>query len=164
MKAHSQETSESFIVFLLTYLNILSTEILITFSLLLFHVEYDSAMANGSPPKPQCLRIGRQSFLPLSEDVVTTRGQRLPSIIRDRSTTSIRDLRAQLGQRRQSTFIKKHDDEQDVEREGDRQSSDRGGEEPREMQRRTSNASQVLLTPQMRSMRLIGKNNPRYEW
>lgn len=121
-------------------------------------------MADGSPTRPQYLRLGRQSFLPLSEDVVTTRGQRLPSIIRDRSTASIRDLRAQLGQRRQSTYINDRDDEQDVEREGDRQSRDRGGDGSREMQGRTSNASQVLLTPQIRSMRLIGKNNPRYEW
>ena len=119
-------------------------------------------MADGSPPRPQSLRIGLRGFLPLSEDVVSTRGQKLPSIIRDRSTASMRELRAQWVQRRQSTYI--NDVEQDVEREGDRQGRDREGESPREMQKRMSNASEGLLTPQMRSMRLIGNNNPRYEW
>lgn len=69
-----------------------------------------------------------------------------------------------MAQRRQSNYINDREDEQDVEREGDRQGRDKGGNDLRELQRRTSNASQVLMTPQMRSMRLIGKNNRRYEW
>lgn len=117
-------------------------------------------MADGSPPR----RIGLRSYLPLSEDVVSTRGQKLPSIIRDRSTASIRDLRTQLAQRRQSTYISDRDDEQDVEQDSDRQGRERMGDDTRDIQRRMSGASQVLMTPQMRSMRLIGKNNPRYEW
>ncbi|MCJ1464697.1 hypothetical protein MMC07_003310 [Pseudocyphellaria aurata] len=121
-------------------------------------------MADTSPPRPQSLRFGSRSFLPLSEDVVSTRGQKLSSIIRQRSTASIGDLRSQMAQRRQSTCINDRDDEQDVERDGDRQSRDRGGNDPRELQRRMSNAPQVFMTPQMRSMRLIGKNNSRYEW
>lgn len=123
----------------------------------------DGTMADDPTPRPQSLRIGLRSFLPLSEDVVSTRGQKLPSIIRERSTASIGDLRAQLAQRRQSSYINDREDEQDIEREGDRQGRDRGGDESRKI-RRMSNASQVLMTPQMRSMRLIGKNNLRYEW
>lgn len=124
----------------------------------------DSTMADGSPPRPQSLRIGLRNFLPLSEDAVSTRGQRLPSIIRERSTASIKDLRAQFAQRHQSTYINDRDNDQDVEREGDSQGRDKWGDGPREMQRRMSNGSQALMTPQMRSMRLIGRNNPRYEW
>ena len=30
--------------------------------------------------------------------------------------------------------------------------------------RRVSIGGQVLMTPQMRSMRLIGSSNPRYQW
>jgi hypothetical protein len=30
--------------------------------------------------------------------------------------------------------------------------------------RRLSDAAKLLMTPEMRSMRLIGNNNPRYNW
>lgn len=116
-------------------------------------------MADAHPPRPQPFRIGSLlNFLPLADDAVSTRGQKLPSIIRDRSTASIRDLRAQFSQ------LQPSHDEEDVERDGDRRGRERGGNDHSEGQRRASNGSQVLMTPQMRSMRLIGNNNLRYQW
>lgn len=43
----------------------------------------------------------------------------------------------------------------DLERDGD---SGRGGEG------RSNAGAQSFMTPQMRSMRLIGNSNPRYQW
>lgn len=47
-----------------------------------------------------------------------------------------------------------------------RRSWDDGFEERRipGEERRLSNAAAVLMTPQMRSQRLIGNSNPRYKW
>ncbi len=122
-------------------------------------------MSDTSSPRPESFRIGSlRNFLPLSEDVVTTRGQRLPSIIRERSTASIADFRSPRVHRRHSSFLVDSDDENDLERDGERAAKGRGGEDASEAQGKMSNGSQVSMTPQMRSMRLIGNNNPRYQW
>ncbi|KAL8784518.1 MAG: hypothetical protein Q9213_003922 [Squamulea squamosa] len=106
-------------------------------------------MANPSPEKAPIVRLGNlRGFLPLASDAVSTRGQNLPSLIQSRSSASLRDVRAHLQQRK--LYHDDTDDDADPERDG-------GG-------RRTSNASDMLLTPQMRSMRLIGNSNPRYQW
>ena len=117
-------------------------------------------MADAQPFRPQSFRVGSLlNFLPLSDDAVSTRGQKLPSIIRDRSTASIRDLRAQFTQLQPS-----NNDEDDIERDGGRRGGERGNDNSEGQRRRASNGSQVLMTPQMRSMRLIGNNNLRYQW
>lgn len=119
--------------------------------------------SNLSAPRPEPFRIsGLRNFLPLSEDTVTTRGQRLPSIIRERSVTSLSELRHPRPHRRAHSIVSNCEDEHDVERDGDRLGRDGGGED--DVHRRLSSASQALNTPQMRSMRLIGNNNPRYQW
>ena len=94
-------------------------------------------------------RIARlRQFLPLSDDVISTRGQSLPSLIRSISTASLHDLRLQGPQRRASRVARGEEGgEMDTERDGD----SRKGEDAR-------------MTPQMRSMRLIGNSNPRYQW
>lgn len=118
---------------------------------------------NASPPRPDPFRISSlRNFLPLSEETVTTRGQRLPSIIRERSVTSLAELRHPRSHRRRHSIVSNSEDEQDVERDGDRLGRERGGEG--DGQRRMSSASLALNTPQLRSMRLIGNNNPRYQW
>lgn len=109
-------------------------------------------MANNSPP------FRFRNYLPLTDDAVSTRGQRLPLLIRDRSFSSIRDLRAQYPHRK--SFIYNDDEEQDTERGSDGVDEERGGKGSRKM----SEGSQILMTPQMRSMRLIGNSNPRYQW
>lgn len=128
-------------------------------------VMHDAATenSNASPPRPEPFRISSfRNFLPLSEETVTTRGQRLPSIIRERSVTSLAELRHSRLHRRRHSIVSNSEDEQDVERDGDRLGRDRGGED--DAQKRMSSASLALNTPQMRSMRLIGHNNPRYQW
>lgn len=63
-------------------------------------------------------------------------------------------------------------DENDNEREDDRSNASYGGPSPakgrlgRGARRMStvSDAGDVLMTPQMRSMRLIGNSNPRYRW
>ncbi|KAA6416093.1 MAG: cation efflux family [Lasallia pustulata] len=94
-------------------------------------------------------RITRlRQFLPLSDDVISTRGQSLPSLIRSISTASLHDLRLQGPQRRPSRVARGEEGgEMDIERNCD----SRKGEDAR-------------MTPQMRSMRLIGNSNPRYQW
>ena len=127
-------------------------------------------MANSSPPhnSPPKFRIGGlRGFLPLSDDVVSTRGQKLPALIQSRSSASLHDLRAQLPHRRRS-FTKALVDNND---QSDEESSVNGaGERPSAGgladggHRRLSPGVEVLMTPQMRSMRLIGNSNPRYQW
>ncbi|KAL8970936.1 MAG: hypothetical protein Q9183_001294 [Haloplaca sp. 2 TL-2023] len=123
-------------------------------------------MAHPSPDRPANVRIGTlRGFLPLSGDTVSTRGQNLPALIQSRSTASLKDARALLSHRKQSLYYEETVEEPDPERDGGQSkghspASKRHGKP----ERRTSNASDVLLTPQMRSMRLIGSPNPRYQW
>ncbi|KAI4129967.1 MAG: hypothetical protein LQ338_001973 [Usnochroma carphineum] len=127
-------------------------------------------MANSSPDKPPNVRLGTlRGFLPLAGDSVSTRGQNLPSLIQSRSSTSLRDVRAYLNQRKSSAYNDDTDEELDVERDGDAQASWKRGHSPASNrygrpEGKPSNASEVLMTPQMRSMRLIGNSNPSYQW
>ncbi|KAL9020237.1 MAG: hypothetical protein Q9185_002520 [Variospora sp. 1 TL-2023] len=127
-------------------------------------------MANSSPEKPSTVRLGTlRGFLPLAGDSVSTRGQNLPSLIQSRSSASLRDVRAYLNQRKTSVYHDETDEEPDVERDGGLRSSQRNGHSPASNkigrpERLASNTSEALMTPQMRSMRLIGNSNPRYQW
>ncbi|KAI4119801.1 MAG: hypothetical protein LQ345_000360 [Seirophora villosa] len=127
-------------------------------------------MANSSPDKPPTVRLGTlRGFLPLAGDSVSTRGQTLPSLIQSRSSASLRDVRAYLNQRKASVYHDETDEEPDVERDGGLHQSQQNSQSPASnkngrLERRTSNASETLMTPQMRSMRLIGNSNPRYQW
>ncbi len=126
-------------------------------------------------PTPK-VRIGSlRGFLPLSEDIVSTRGQRLPSLIHGRSTANIHDVRPQLAQRRLSAYYETTDadreqgsnHERDIERAaGDVRKGARvtSGSKGSEDKKKMSETSDILMTPQMRSMRLIGNTNPRYQW
>lgn len=116
----------------------------------------------SSPPKPYAgYRLGGlPGFLPLNEDAaISTRGQRLPSLIQSRSSNAL----STLGKYRS--------------RVNSLQSSGTGDDEARPAQderrrstfneidaRRMSANADILNTPQIRSMRLIGNSNPRYRW
>ncbi|KAL8675326.1 MAG: hypothetical protein Q9168_000283 [Polycauliona sp. 1 TL-2023] len=124
-------------------------------------------MASSPPDKPSIVRLGTlRGFLPLASDAVSTRGQNLPSLIQSRSSASLRDVRAVLQQRKHSLYHDDTDDEADLERDASSRDVQKERQSPgkRTAERKTSNASEVLLTPQMRSMRLIGNSNPRYQW
>lgn len=129
-------------------------------------------MADDSSPRPTSYRIGSlRGFLPLSDtsNAFSTRGQKLPSLLQSRSTANVKDVWAQIQQSRSTTPEAYGDDESDVERGAD---GGYDGPSPAKsrlsaMARRlsvVSNGDKALMTPQMRSMRLIGSNNPRYQW
>ncbi|MCJ1396394.1 hypothetical protein MMC18_009284 [Xylographa bjoerkii] len=127
-------------------------------------------MAESSPPRSAPFRIGAlPGFLPLSEELVSgsTRGQKLPALIQSRSTANLHEFRNQarrpLGVSRARTG---YDGQDDAESWGD-ENSRRGSldEAPKKrLQRLMSVGAEVLMTPQMRSMRLIGNSNPRREY
>ena len=127
-----------------------------------------------SSPRPKSYRIGSlRGFLPLSgtDSTLSTRGQALPSLIQSRSSANIKDMRSQLAQRRPEA-PDLDGGGSDVERDADTASTPFGGPSPAKSRsgrpiRRSSmigDSADVLITPQMRSMRLIGNSNPRYRW
>lgn len=132
-------------------------------------------MADSSPLRPNTYRIGSlRGFLPLSDSDSTfsTRGQALPSLIQSRSSANIKDLRPQPPRRKSGTSEMNEDEEHETETDTDRGNAAHGGPSPakswlgRGARRMSgiSDAGEVLMTPQMRSMRLIGNSNPRYRW
>lgn len=133
-------------------------------------------MASGRFQRPAPnVRIGSlRGFLPLSEDLVSTRGQKLPSLIQTNSAANLHNVRAQLEQRQPSTYKPVPEGDEDQARNTDENGIERGpGQEAvssyaagnSDQQRgRKNTASDILMTPQMRSMRLIGNSNPRYQW
>ena len=138
-------------------------------------------MADSNVP-PKTFRIAAlKDFLPLSADSISTRGQSLQGIIQSRSTTSLSALRnrSYLGNRRRSSFgteeletSRSQDSQQEWENElPERQRgvlsssvSHWGGGREDDERRRMSTIPASLITPQMRSQRLIGNSNPRYRW
>ncbi|KAI9739609.1 MAG: hypothetical protein M1834_006327 [Cirrosporium novae-zelandiae] len=126
----------------------------------------------ASPDSPSAsYRPGLNTYIPLicgyddyDESVLSTRGQRLPQIIQNRSATNLMHLtHASLG-RRQSIQKRASDEEEglalsasEARSYGDRDMTNG------EISRNTS-TPEFLSNPQMRSMRLIGNSNPRYQW
>lgn len=118
---------------------------------------------------PRSYRIpGLKGFLPLSgeDSAMSTRGQALPGILsaRSNSNTDKKSFR-----RRPSSFSddngRRNSADGDLESGGLRRGSSftpmwgDSDSEPMEDSR-----ARLLMTPQMRSMRLIGYSNPRYRW
>lgn len=117
-----------------------------------------------SPPRNPVFRLGGlKSFLPLSDDVVSTRGQALTSLMQSRSSASLQDLRPHVSPRRHSNY-RTTDEESDggLNKVRSAGSGPRDGSDREE--RRSNAGAQALMMPQMRSMRLIGNSNPRYQW
>ena len=122
------------------------------------------------------------------ESVFTTRGQTLPQLLSQLGTSLVTNPGLS---RRGSYFVAPEDRDLEVgpeERLHGREDVDLGGRrsllaevenaswntgletqglwphgKPAE-DRRLSDAAKALMTPQMRSMRLIGNSNPRYKW
>ncbi|KAK5045310.1 hypothetical protein LTR84_009416 [Exophiala bonariae] len=122
-----------------------------------------------TPVKRPHYRLGGLSgFIPLNEESppVSTRGQRLPSLIQSRSTNSLFTLPRRPRSERRGSFHSHHSNED--EEHGPLEEQDnlaRKWSHVTEIDaRRMSLGPEILLTPQMRSMRLIGNSNPRYRW
>lgn len=139
-----------------------------------------------SPTKVRYNLGGLSSFIPLQDEqqsngvvLPSSRSQRLPSLVAPRgSTTNL----FSLGGRRNRTFSISDDESVDPSMNVDgfsgrrptlRHAStafvDRDRSRDRDHidfneERRMTHAEAVLMTPQMRSMRLIGNSNPRYRW
>ncbi|EXJ95858.1 hypothetical protein A1O1_00983 [Capronia coronata CBS 617.96] len=110
---------------------------------------------------------GLSSFLPLNDDTTTvsTRGQRLPGLLQSRSSASLFTIPKRPHTRRGS-FHSNHsleDEEQSVQDEMEPLHRRRTATLEVDS-RRMSLGPEILNTPQMRSMRLIGNSNPRYRW
>jgi cation diffusion facilitator family transporter len=128
--------------------------------------------ARPTTPAHRSYRIGGLAgFIPLNEELgaASTRGQRLPSLIQSRSSTSLFNLpRRETGRRRNSVGEGVSDDEERGPLDESSSSLRRRPLEwtnPQNDSRRMSlSGPEALMTPQMRSMRLIGKSNPRYRW
>jgi hypothetical protein len=110
----------------------------------------------SSPRERPGLRL--RAFLPLSEDSpFGTRGQKLPALIQSFGTPPLA--------RRASTF-RFLEGQEDLE--AARRLAENDSHDPEERDgagdRRMSNAVHILMTPEMRSQRLIGNSNPRYKW
>ena len=120
---------------------------------------------DDTPQRPSAYKIGSlRGFLPLSDAPVTTRGQKLPSLIQHRSTTNTNI--EHIKKRRQVTIAGGSDDE-NAESERNADGADVRWDGPASATRKPSRrasvlseSSQVLNTPQMRSLRLIRNRAP----
>ena len=114
--------------------------------------------SSTSPPRSASFQIRPPlNFLPLSEAILSPRNSALPALIQSRSAAN---LHAQNLQQRRLSILRGGEDS-DAENDGQRL---RLEDEGLATARRGSLGPEVLLTPQMRSMRLIGNSNPRYQW
>lgn len=119
-------------------------------------------MADVSESPPQRSNLYRiaslTAFLPLSEErPISTRGQNLPSLIHNMSSGPA------VTRRRSSVRYERRSSEDDVESGRSHGLTMAWGGASEREDRKMSVAS-VLMTPQMRSQRLIGNSNPRYKW
>lgn len=120
-----------------------------------------------SPLRQPAFRLGSlRGFLPLNDSPAPGRHQTLANLIQNRSVSNFRDI-----QERTASWWSGTGDGRDPDSDGDLERNDGEGGEPSparsKLGRRGSTISkeeEVLYTPQMRSMRLIGQNNPRYQW
>jgi cation diffusion facilitator family transporter len=119
----------------------------------------------ASPPTAVHYRIGALAgFIPVNEEVsaVSTRGQILPSLIQSRSSSTVFVLHSRRGsgRPRSNASISDDDEERAISEDSPRKRLGLTEIDSHRM----SIGPEILLTPQMRSMRLIGKSNPRYHW
>lgn len=108
--------------------------------------------------------IGRPwaKFLPVNSDdslIFSTRGQNLQSVMMAQSQQRHFSMSSQ---RRLSVNRESRDEERGLGSPARNLSAEREGRHMKE--RRMSSGAKTLMTPEMRSMRLIGNSNPRYHW
>lgn len=123
-------------------------------------------------------RHGPRAYLPHNTDdgAISTRGQALPSLLHNLSTSTPRRTSswrylADLGKRDVDESPKKGPTSVRSQRRysGSSTEDDDGVTFARRpvlspQDRRLSSAAITLMTPEMRSQRLIGNSNPRYRW
>ncbi|KAK3715376.1 hypothetical protein LTR37_007104 [Vermiconidia calcicola] len=132
-------------------------------------------MTNSSPPKTYRI-AALKDFLPLSapEAAKPTRGLSIQGGMHSQSTSNLAALRVRgnVGRRTSSFGSRSPESTRDPDNEiPERQSRVLGGSPTthwgggsKEQEDRKTSVPSVLVTPQMRSQRLIGNSNPRYKW
>ena len=137
-------------------------------------------MSEDEHESPRSYRVPglKKGFLPLNSDdsALSTRGQALPGIISARKNSTADKLSfnrrpsslsddvtrtSTEGHKRNSSSMDNYDIEAGVWRRGSSFTPMWGGSDSEPMD---DNRRSLLMTPQMRSMRLIGYSNPRYRW
>jgi Cation efflux family len=116
----------------------------------------------SSPPKlyPSYRLGGLSAFIPLNEEaVISTRGQRLTGLIQSRSSNALQTLSRHRGRVNSTHSISTGDEEARPALDDERRPVFNEIDT-----RRGSMNPDILNTPQVRSMRLIGNSNPRYRW
>jgi hypothetical protein len=105
----------------------------------------------------------KASFIPARDDsVISTRGQNLPALLQSIGTPPVRrasSFRFDLGEDIEG---QNKSAEQSRRNSVDAKSIDE--DRPAYERRASEHAAKTLMTPQMRSQRLIGNSNPRYRW
>ena len=119
----------------------------------------------STSPSP---RPGLRAFLPLSEEAaLSTRGQNLPALIQSLSTPPRRNSSWRFLPdlvRAQNEAHKRPGDRERRFSTDSHSFDERNERRPTLEDRRMSSAIVALMTPEMRSQRLIGNANPRYKW
>jgi len=122
----------------------------------------------SSPERSSPFRLGGlRSFIPLSEDVSRATRPRLPPLNQSRTSSAIPDVArsnhsAPRNKGRASSIdAGDHTDDDHEENDDEAQATADNFESTT---RRKSAPPAALMTPQMRSQRLIGNSNPRYKW
>lgn len=110
-------------------------------------------------------RSGLKAFLPLSEDTaISTRGQNLPSLLQSIGTPPIRRTSSFRFDLSEDPEAQRRSGEYSRRSSIDARSIDERDGRPTFERRQSEHAAKILMTPQMRSQRLIGSSNPRYRW
>lgn len=119
-------------------------------------------MSSPTKYQPQAHRQGGfTGYIPVNEDnAVSLRGQRLPGMTQSRSSSALWTMSRQPRARVNSIQSSSETDEESRIVNDERRRPTFSEIDARRM----SLGPDVLMTPQMRSMRLIGNSNPRYRW
>lgn len=136
-------------------------------------MSYSDQTASASPPN-YYRGSGLKGFLPLADEAtISTRGQKLPGLIQSRSSANVPGLKQRDGgvYRRRSSVDSSvprpsapGESQRDLEAQRSTMPAAAGWGGGETDDRRQSLAANVLMTPEMRSQRLIGNPNPRYRW
>ena len=119
----------------------------------------------SSPPHSlsHSFHSGLKAIIPLSEDhAIFTHGQNLPTLLQNIGPLPIRRNSSFLFDLGEDVEVQRRPGERELRTSFDARAFDEN--RPAYERRASEHAAKTLMTPQMRSQRLIGNSNPRYRW